>query len=224
MNIVQTTAIASIAVQLGTALLNIWGLLTPVRPQASIFRSLLFIEFVVQVIELIAYAFLTRLLSRPHHHRQVMTVRYADWAVTTPTMLVTLMAFLSGESSLKAFGKQYKQAIAVILVLDWMMIGFGYIAERSSDIRWVYPGFIAFYILFATIHRAFRRQIRAHREKRFIYAWFLILWALYGIFAIYDFSTRNIGYNVLDVFSKNVTGVFLVWKINENRVTRKARS
>ena len=40
---------------------------------------------------------------------------------------------------------------------------------------------------------------------------FTILWALYGVAALMPYTLKNIGYNILDIFSKNFFGLFLVY-------------
>jgi len=39
---------------------------------------------------------------------------------------------------------------------------------------------------------------------------FVILWAFYGVFYQMDDITKNVGYNVLDLFSKCFVGIFFV--------------
>ena len=41
-----------------------------------------------------------------------------------------------------------------------------------------------------------------------LYLAFLILWAGYGILYFMDDVTKNVGYNVLDLFSKCFVGIF----------------
>lgn len=217
MDPVRLSVVGSLIVQSLTAVLNIWGLTLKIRPKALIFRTLLVIEFVVQLIEVIAYVFLARLLFKKSTKR-IMTIRYIDWTITTPTMLITLMAFLSGAQTLSAFWEEHKRSVMIIIILDWVMIGCGYVNEQGGGREWITGGFVALFIMFGLIGRIFSKQIKEDCEKRFIYAWFLVLWTLYGVFAFLGFNTRNTGYNIIDVFSKNVTGVFLVWKLTQNRI------
>lgn len=50
-----------------------------------------------------------------------------------------------------------------------------------------------------------------------IYWFFFVVWSLYGFAAILPFIYKNIMYNVLDLFSKNVFGLFLVFYIFSRR-------
>jgi bacteriorhodopsin len=40
-------------------------------------------------------------------------------------------------------------------------------------------------------------------------------WALYGLFALLNYTAKNVSYNILDLFAKNFFGVFLslvIWR------------
>jgi len=36
-----------------------------------------------------------------------------------------------------------------------------------------------------------------------------IIWSFYGFFALLDYDKKNIGYNILDLLSKNLFGLLL---------------
>jgi len=42
----------------------------------------------------------------------------------------------------------------------------------------------------------------------FIY--FVIVWAIYGLAAIMGYNMKNVMYNILDLFAKNVTSIFII--------------
>ena len=47
-------------------------------------------------------------------------------------------------------------------------------------------------------------------DNMLLFYCFLILWAMYGVFYQFDDITKNVGYNVLDLFSKCFVGIFFV--------------
>ena len=49
--------------------------------------------------------------------------------------------------------------------------------------------------------------------KNGIFYWFVFFWSLYGVFAIMTYKIKNTGYNILDIFAKNLFGVFLSYII-----------
>lgn len=227
MRSIRQTAVISLIVQLVCAASNVWGLRLRVRPEAKIFQTLLLIELCVQIVEFCAYSFLTFLFFdgsvSPY---TIMLVRYVDWSITTPIMLITLMIYLSGETTVRGFLQKYSRLTATVVMLDLSMVGLGWMHEwrsttppqkGSENHRFVVYGFVPFLSMFGLIYRSFIDPIRADREKQFMVAWFFTLWTLYGIAAFFSFTARNISYNILDIFSKNITGIFLVWKLSQMR-------
>jgi hypothetical protein len=47
--------------------------------------------------------------------------------------------------------------------------------------------------------------------KKWLFYWFVFFWSLYGVFAVMNYTTKNVGYNILDIFSKNFFGIFLAY-------------
>ena len=85
------TLVISIIVQIITGIIEIGAIFIKVPTAYFLIRQLLILEVVVQIIEgsfyfWLAYNF-TKILN-------VTPKRYIDWAITTPTMLITLMAYL----------------------------------------------------------------------------------------------------------------------------------
>lgn len=229
MNIVQTTAIASLSVQFLIGVIDAIGLRFKVAPRAEIFRTLLKIELTVQIIEFMAYMTLVRMFfMKDPFIKNITIIRYVDWCFTTPIMMITLMAYLSGEDKFETFLKKYKGSIAFVVMMDILMLLFGLRHELMADIqttkcerqKWIYVGFFPFIIMFGYILHLFYEQISVSKEKTFIFAWFVGIWALYGIAAFQSYAIRNSSYNVLDIFSKNITGLFLVWKLSQYRIDK----
>jgi bacteriorhodopsin len=141
--------------------------------------------------------------------------RYADWAVTTPLMLITLSAFLNHDntasSRLSNFLSDHTSSIVKIVLLNASMLLFGFIGELGYLNKYVSTalGFVPFALNFKYIKDTF-----LHSEdisKIFIYYWFVVVWGMYGVFAVMNYTIKNTGYNILDIFSKNVFGVFLAY-------------
>ena len=85
------TLVISIIVQIMTGIIEIGAFFVKVPTIYSIIRQLLIIELTVQIIEGIFYVWLA------YNFNNVLNVtpkRYIDWFITTPTMLITLMAYL----------------------------------------------------------------------------------------------------------------------------------
>jgi hypothetical protein len=104
--------------------------------------------------------------------------------------------------------------IIVVLVLNTLMLGCGYLAEigKLSTTVGVTLGFIPFFSMFAWIYMVFAQYSFMGRVT---FWYFSSIWGLYGIAALLPYVYKNVLYNVLDIFSKNFFGLFLayiLWK------------
>jgi bacteriorhodopsin len=223
MTIVKKTAYLSLFIQLITGLIDIWGLTFSVNPRYGIFKELLLIELIVQVIEFIFYLWLTKNID---HIKNITKYRYYDWFITTPSMLLTLMAYLEIQStndsiSLIEFIKKYFLVILVVFILNWIMLGFGllgelgYMDQRKSALL----GFIPFVMYFWIIYSVFIKDKKnLTNSQKQIYFYFLIVWSIYGIAAFMNYEVKNSMYNILDLFAKNFFGLFLVYILYQQRI------
>ena len=90
-NLFTQTLNFSIGVQIITGLIEFFTLFVKVNPNIIFLKDLLVIEFIVQIIELIFYVWLFINLGTVTN---ITSKRYADWIITTPTMLFTLIMYL----------------------------------------------------------------------------------------------------------------------------------
>ena len=180
----------------------------------ELIKDLLKVELFVQVIELIFYIWLIYYL---HGASQNITpFRYLDWAITTPTMLITLSAFLNHDgnttSRLSDFLYTHTASIVKIVLLNALMLlcgllgEFGYLSHYTSTAL----GFIPFSLNFKNIKDTFLPSSDDF-FKNAVFYWFVFFWALYGVFAVMSYSVKNTGYNILDIFAKNFFGLFLAY-------------
>jgi hypothetical protein len=49
--------------------------------------------------------------------------------------------------------------------------------------------------------------------KKGLFWFFFVVWSLYGISAFMPYILKNTMYNILDLFAKNATGLFLAYSI-----------
>jgi bacteriorhodopsin len=151
--------------------------------------------------------------------------RYYDWMISTPLMLITLTAFLdqNNNKSLYDYIKNNKQFLSKILLANLSMLVFGLLGELNI-IEYnvaIILGWIPFIYLFKEIYDKFIKTIKdnnANKDRKRIYYFFLISWSLYGVAAFLPYSPKNTMYNILDLFSKNLLGLFLFYTIWKNRI------
>jgi hypothetical protein len=196
-------------------------------------KSILLLELIVQVVEGTFYAWLAYLFSSI---KNVTPKRYFDWAITTPLMLFSLCMYLDYlkeeeeeekkekekkdpfvnytlDPIIDAFSKD-KEILIPIFLLNWLMLLFGYLGEIGviNNLIAVACGFIPFIIYYVMIYNHYAKYT-TFGKKMFWY--FAGVWSLYGVAAIMPYYWKNIGYNILDIFSKNFFGLYLayvIWK------------
>ena len=148
--------------------------------------------------------------------------RYFDWALTTPTMLITLIAyliFLNAKETNQTQGLTLysilttnSNVIIPILLLNWAMLLFGYLGEIKviPVLYSIILGFIPFVIYYTMIYSNF---VQKTNNGYIFFFYFLFFWSLYGFVAALPYYTKNILYNILDLFAKNFFGLFLAYII-----------
>jgi len=136
----------------------------------------------------------------------VAQIRYQDWAITTPIMLFVL-ALILGFDAQKT---KHIVSVASIIILDYIMLYFGYLGEMGKMDKWssCLWGFIPFMIMFYLLYYVFLMPNYSNK-KAFLYWSFFTLWALYGRVSIMDGNTKNIIFNMLDAITKGGVGVGL---------------
>jgi bacteriorhodopsin len=139
-------------------------------------------------------------------YKEINLTRYTDWMITTPIMLLVLcLVFIyNSGGNLKAW------VFLLILILNYCMLGSRYAGElnvipKNHGKAW---GMMFFILLYVLIYYKFLHN-NYNRDNQLIFGAFVVFWAFYII--LYDRSeeTKNIGYNVLDLFSKCFVGIFL---------------
>ena len=220
---VYNSLLLSVIVQVVTGIIDIISLFVRVPYKLSFLKKLLTMELSVQVVEGSFYLYW---LNDFKNIENITPKRYLDWMFTTPTMLITLMFYLifvntpdndkGGLKFFELFGKEFK-TIVVILILNWMMLFFGYLGEISIRpiALGVFLGFIPFIIYYYIIYKNY---VTIGDTGIKIFTYFLFFWSIYGIVALLPYEIKNTCYNILDLFSKNFFGLFLSYLIIKNKI------
>ena len=138
-------------------------------------------------------------------YASINLTRYTDWAITTPIMLWALCLVLGYNNKQSLDGSFF----LTILVLNYLMLGSGYLGEvkKISKRMSTIVGFVFFFLLYAFIYFKYVSKNNIF-DNQIIFWAFVIFWTGYGIFHELDNETKNIGYNILDLFSKCFVGIF----------------
>lgn len=94
-DIVQHTITASLAVQFAALVISLLGLGVPIATGNLVLRSILGMEAVVQVVEMIFYTWFGVFFRGAAARMDIARYRYFDWFFTTPIMLLSTMMFFT---------------------------------------------------------------------------------------------------------------------------------
>ena len=215
----HVTLAISIIVQILTGIIDLGAFFIQVPPMYHILKQLLTVELLVQFFEGMFYVWLA------YNYTKVLNVtpnRYMDWVISTPTMLITLMIYLiylkkKVENEINGLDyftvlKDNSAVVLPVVILNWVMLLFGYLGEMKiiPVLMGVLLGFIPFLIYYYIIYVNF---VTENSSGYLLFWYFFFFWSLYGIVAVLPYYLKNACYNILDLFSKNVFGLFLSYII-----------
>ena len=165
--------------------------------------------------------------------------RYYDWLFSTPVMLIILIVYLlflndkkeekkkseqinisknapfkidNNYKNVLTYVNENKNIIGIVLLLNVLMLLFGYLGEIGilSISTSVLLGFIPFVSYFYLIYENYAK----YTNMGIVLFWFFsAIWSLYGLSALMPYYMKNIGYNILDIISKNFFELFLGIKL-----------
>jgi bacteriorhodopsin len=137
---------------------------------------------------------------------KINNMRYYDWIITTPFMLLALSMLLGYENKIPVKIKPF----LLVLFFNLLMLGFGYSGETGLLNRNLasFMGFIFLFLTFGTIWRLFMTSIKTTYQSKLIFWLYLGLWSLYGVFYHANEAIKLIGYNMLDLIAKAFVGIF----------------
>ncbi len=139
-------------------------------------------------------------------YERINDMRYTDWAISTPLMLLVLCMVLGMENKITVTFMPF----VLILLFNFLMLGSGYIGElgKISTIMANSIGFIFFFLMYGTVWKVYMTGSKITKQSQVIFWLFVGLWALYGVFYQSDKLTKIFGYNILDLISKAFVGIF----------------
>lgn len=220
MDLLNISSYVSLGIQFATGVYSIKGLTYELDEKDKILQSALKLETVVQLIEFIFYLYLVYNIRNNTLPNNITSIRYIDWFITTPTMLISTIIYLKYKeeiilgNSLDFFEliKSEKNNILKILIGNWIMLLFGYLGEINLiDIKYTTTiGFIFFAYVFKQLYSNY--AVKSSDGLKLYWPMF-IFWSLYGVAAVFNFENKNTSYNILDIFAKNFFGLLLYWLI-----------
>ena len=113
----------SIFIQVITSLISMQGIFIPLPDKHLIIREILTLETIVQFVELFFYVYFLKSMAT-RALPEMASIRYFDWLITTPTMLLTTIMYFKYQENLENnieerlhfwdFLKKHKQNIILV--------------------------------------------------------------------------------------------------------------
>ena len=180
-------------------------LIEALRTDIAAARHVFNLETCISIIAGYYYSiFITKTSSPDIDWSEITKLRYIDWSITTPLMLIVLCIFLAKNSNtIITF-----RTMTGILILNAIMLGFGYygVINPENKLFMLIAGFIAFFAMFYLIYIRYAGNSKANNILLGVY---FVLWSLYGVVYMMDEQYKNIIMNILDLIAKCFVGLGL---------------
>jgi len=221
---IKNTIYFSFVVQIITSFIASAGLLEDLSERDQILKDILTMELLVQVVESSFYLWVILALK---DYKVLTKRRYIDWVITTPTMLISTVIFMRYVEykeknrdlfTFKEIILQEKDNLIKLVIYNSLMLFFGFMGESGRIQKEVSIGigFFFFYLSFSIIH-----EYAKETETGMNLFYFLTsVWSLYGVSAMFEQTTKNICYNLLDIVSKNFYGLYIYYIIKQVNIQR----
>ena len=204
---IKNTYYMSLYIQFALLLFMLYHQGLVVSPELEILKKAYNLEFFVSIIEFSVYLFIGYNLNK-----NVTTIRYIDWFITTNVLLITLSYLflynkykqdknttaLASDEYLK---DHYFDIFTIIIIFNSLMLMIGYAGEVKIIPKnyGLMGGMIFFILSFYTIYINFVKN----NFTNFLYLLvFISIWLLYAVAYLFNYKEKNIAYNLLDLVSK----------------------
>lgn len=152
------------------------------------------------------YTFIEKIKNHPTDLSKITDFRYLDWVITTPMMLLVLCLTLGYAIRIKV----RLPIFLAILVLNYIMLGLGYLGETNTLDKTVamVTSFVSFFSMFSLIFYMYVKP-KYNLSNYVLYFMYLVIWSFYGVAYVLDEETKNRMFNALDLISKGLIGIGL---------------
>ena len=221
MNIqIYNTAILSLTIQFFIAIISLSGLYIKISEEDLILNKILLLETLVQFVEFLFYVWLVYNFSKIKIN--VTSIRYLDWFITTPTMLFSTISFFIYQTyksnsdlvslknlSLLSIYNENTININKIIFYNTIMLLSGLLGEINITSK-LFSFIVGFYGFINSYYLIYTNYVGDITINNLLFWFNFLLWSFYGIAYMFSFKNKNITYNILDIFSKNINGLFIL--------------
>jgi bacteriorhodopsin len=187
-------------VLLTTATITIIEALRTTNPMV---RHILNLETCISIVAAYFYSVFLEKIKGPYTWPELTKIRYLDWFITTPMMLLALCLALAYNVGLHV----HLSLIVTVVVLNYAMLVVGYLGEtnRLPRLNATLIGFIPFFFMFWLIYGLVGKSL----ANRVLFGLYFLVWSMYGIVYLLDEETKQMTTNLLDLMSKCLIGLGL---------------
>lgn len=173
-------------------------------------RNLFNLETCISIIAgFFYYIFITKVeeykkLNIPIDWGEFTILRYTDWSITTPFMLMSLLLFLSYNVNIPVT----LPVIVFIWLMNYLMLFFGFLGEIGTISRTTacIGGFFAYFSIAFIVYITFIEP-KYNLGNIIVYILHFLVWSLYGVVYMFTEENKNILTNFLDLISKCFIGI-----------------
>ena len=166
-------------------------------------RHILNLETCISIIAAYFYSVFLEKIKGPYTWPEITKIRYLDWSITTPIMLLALCLAMTYN-----VGKHlHLSLILTVVCLNYLMLGVGYLGEtqRLPRIEASIIGFIPFFFMFWLIYGLIDKSV----ANKILFWLYFVVWSMYGLVYLLDDETKQILTNILDLIAKCFIGLGL---------------
>jgi len=187
-------------VLLTTATITIIEALRTANPMV---RHILNLETCISIVAAYFYSVFLEKIKGPYTWPEMTKIRYLDWSITTPIMLLALGLAMTYNVGTHL----HLSLILTIVCLNYLMLGVGYLGEtqRLPRIEASVIGFIPFFIMFWLIYGLVGKSV----ANKVLFWLYFVVWSMYGLVYLLDEETKQILTNLLDLMAKCLVGLGL---------------
>lgn len=204
----------SLIIQFITVFICLYGMFIPLAFKDIILREILILETIVQFIEILFYIWLVIYFYKINY--DVTYVRYFDWFLTTPIMLLStifLFEYMSNHSiSIFEIITKDFYYLSLIIICNFFMLLVGFLGEIKKMYKSI-SVLLGFIFLLSTFYFIYDKYVGDNIINKLLFFYIFFIWILYGIAFMLPYSKKNTMYNILDILSKNLYSLFIFFKI-----------
>lgn len=199
----------------GSTVFTFLGSLADYTSEQRYLKNALISETVVNIIAGITYYYFLKYLYEDRIPLEgVTSVRYLDWLLTTPLLILSFALYSSyitnkNRASGTAFENVDFTPLSYIIPLNLFMLLFGFLGENGMMNK--HTAFVISVGFFSALFYCLWDSYVDGKDEslKTIFAIFAAVWLLYGFSYYLPVLQKNIAYNILDMISKSAFGVFL---------------